>query len=243
MVAAAEVVAAPSRRPCPLPEPTITDVLIVDSDLKLVDPFLQMLLCEPALRLSGAVATGGGALALLAAQAPDVMLIDLELPDIDAVEVIREAIRQHPACRCLAFVRLDDGPRIKASVEAGACGFLLEDATCEQIVDAIHDVRTGGCSLCPRIARQVITSLRSASLSPPDAARAMDDTVVEDSPLTLRESEVLRLAAKGLGFDTIGDLLEISTHTVVAHAKKIYRKLSVHSRSEAVYEASQMGWL
>lgn len=221
----------------------ITDVMIVDGDLRIVDPFSRALLCEPALRLSGAVATGGGALALLTVQAPDVMLINLDLPDIDGVEVIREAARQHPACRCLAFVRLDDGPRIKASVEAGACGFLLQGASCVQIVDAIHEVRDGGCSLSPRIARRIITSLRGASLCAPDAARAMDKGAAEDSPLTLRESEILRLAAKGLGFGTIGDLLQISPHTVIAHVKKIYRKLCVHSRSEAVFEASQMGWL
>ena len=73
--------------------------------------------------------------------------------------------------------------------------------------------------------------------APPSAARN------EASPLSTRETEILRLVAKGFGFDTVGEVLGISPHTVVTHVKKIYRKLAVHSRGEAVYEAGQMGLL
>ena len=210
-----------------------TDVLVADADFESIRAFSQALRGEPDLRLSAAVTTGRAALALLdAQQAPGLMLIDLDLPDIDGVEVIREVARRHPACNSLAFTALDDdGWRVKAAIEAGANGCLLKGAAIEQIADAIREMRAGGCPLCPRIARRIIETLQDAA---PAAA---------ESPLTLRESEILRLAAKGLGFDTIGELLQISSHTVVTHAKKIYRKLSVHSRGEAVYEARQMGWL
>lgn len=213
-----------------------TDVLAVTADPESIGLFSQASLREPELRLSAVVTTGRAAFALLDAQTPDVMLIDLDLADIDGVEVIREAARRHPACRNLAFTTPGDGRRVKAAIEAGASGCLLRDAAPEQIAGAVREMRAGGCPICPRIARQIIEGLQGAASAAPAAAEA-------ESPLTSRESEILRLAAKGLGFGTISELLDISTHTVVTHVKKIYRKLSVHSRGEAVYEARQMGWL
>lgn len=211
------------------------DVLVVDADPESIRLFSEALSFEPELRLSAAVTTGRAAIALLDAQAPGVMLIGLDLPDIDGIDVIREAAQRHPSCQTLAFTTLDDGQRVGAAIEGGASGCLLEDATPAQIVGAIREMRAGGCPLCPRITRRIIKTLQSAALATTTAA--------DQSPLTLREREILRLAAKGLGFGTISDMLEISTHTVVTHIKKIYRKLSVHSRGEAVYEARQMGWL
>jgi DNA-binding NarL/FixJ family response regulator len=101
-------------------------------------------------------------------------------------------------------------------------------------------VRAGGSPISPSIARRVLARFRVSAQAPAATQPSAPET---PSPLTERETEILRLTAKGLSFDTIGELIDISPHTVVAHVKKIYRKLAVHSRGEAVYEASQMGLL
>lgn len=219
------------------------EILVVDADPASIRMFSQLLSGDPELRLGAAVTSGKAALAVIDAQAPQLMLIDLDLPDIDGVGVIRETARRRPDCRSLAFTTLDDIDRVDASIDAGASGCLLKSTEPARIVAAIHDVRAGGCPLCPQIARRVIERLQRAASPRMAAVPIVVPTAESDSPLTLREREILRLTAKGLGFVTIGDLLEISTHTVATHVKKIYRKLSVHSRGEAVYEARQMGWL
>ena len=109
------------------------------------------------------------------------------------------------------------------------------------IAASIHELRAGGSPISPSIARRVLARFRIGAAPAPAAQAVFKDAT--PSPLTERETEILRLAAKGLSFETIGELTDISPHTVVAHVKKIYRKLAVHSRGEAVYEASQMGLL
>lgn len=215
-----------------------TSVLIVEDEPEFLRRFSEAVLADAGLRLLGAVSTGAAGRALLDAQPPDVMLVDLGLPDIDGVELIRHAARHHPGCDALVVTMFADEQHVMTSLEAGATGYLLKDASVERIAAAIHDVRAGGSPISPGIARRVLQRFRVAPVPPvppPQAAPA--------SPLSERETEILRLVAKGFSFDTVGEVLGISPHTVVTHVKKIYRKLAVHSRGEAVYEASQMGLL
>ena len=217
-----------------------TSVLVVEDEPEFMRRFSDAVLADPQLQLIAAVSTGRAAIAMLDAQAPDVMLVDLGLPDIDGVEVIRHAARRHPQCDVLVVTMFGDDQHVMSSIEAGATGYLLKDAMAERIAASIHEVRAGGSPISPSIARRVLAKFRLSAVPPPPAAPA---AAAEPSPLTERETEILRLTAKGLSFDTIGQLTDISPHTVVAHVKKIYRKLAVHSRGEAVYEASQMGLL
>jgi DNA-binding NarL/FixJ family response regulator len=106
------------------------------------------------------------------------------------------------------------------------------------IVSSIRELRAGGSPISPGIARRILDRFR-VTLGPGRAVASKP----ERSLLTERETELLRLTAKGLSFDTISELMGISPHTVVAHVRKIYRKLAVHSRGEAVYEATQLGLL
>ncbi len=109
---------------------------------------------------------------------------------------------------------------------------------------AIHELRAGGSPISPSIARKVLAAFRvSPQAQPAPSPQPAPAVPAEPSPLSERETEILRLVAKGFSFDAVGELLGISPHTVVTHVKKIYRKLAVHSRGEAVYEASQMGLL
>jgi DNA-binding NarL/FixJ family response regulator len=224
-----------------------TSVLIVEDTPEFMRRFSDAVLADPGLALAGVVGTGRAALAMLDAQPPDVMLVDLGLPDIDGVEVIRHAARHHPQCDVLVVTMFGDDQHVVDSIEAGATGYLLKDAGAGPIAASIHELRAGGSPISPSIARRVLARFRiSAAPTPSTPAAPALQPAPKDatpSPLTERETEILRLAAKGLSFETIGQLTDISPHTVVAHVKKIYRKLAVHSRGEAVYEASQMGLL
>jgi DNA-binding NarL/FixJ family response regulator len=139
-----------------------------------------------------------------------------------------------------------DDAHVMGSIQAGATGYLLKDAQATRVAAAIHEVRAGGSPISPSIARKVLAAFRVAPPAQTQAATspaAAPAPPAEPSPLTERETEILRLVAKGFSFDAVGEVLGISPHTVVTHVKKIYRKLAVNSRGEAVYEAGQMGLL
>lgn len=216
-------------------------VLIVEDDPEFLRRFSEAVLDDPALHLLGAVPTGAAAIALLGVQAPDVLLVDLGLPDMDGVDLIRHAARQCPQCDVIVVTMFGDDGHVVPSIEAGATGYLLKDAANARVAASIHEVRAGGSPISPSIARRVLARFRVAPA--PAFAPPTQPMPPEASPLTSREVEILRLVAKGLSFESVGELLAISSHTVVAHVKKIYRKLAVHSRGEAVYEAGQMGLL
>jgi DNA-binding NarL/FixJ family response regulator len=220
-----------------------TSVLIVEDEPEFQRRFTNAVLLDPELALAGSAGTGRAAIAMLQAAPPDVVLLDLGLPDINGVEVIRHAMRQPRPCDVLVVSMFDDDQNVMDSIEAGAAGYVLKDSLPESIVSSIQELRGGGSPISPGIARRILTRFR-LTLAPvraaPLPARA---PAPGGSPLTERETELLRLTAKGLSFDTISELMGISPHTVVAHVRKIYRKLAVHSRGEAVYEATQLGLL
>jgi DNA-binding NarL/FixJ family response regulator len=220
-----------------------TKVLIVEDEPEFLRRFTNAVLTDPELALAGSAGTGRAAIAMLEAAPPDVVLLDLGLPDIDGVEVIRQAQRMSHPCDVLVVSMFDDDQHVLDSIEAGASGYLLKDALPESIVSSIRELRCGGSPISPGIARRILdrfrVTLAPARSAPAPCRHAGGCT----APLTERETELLRLTAKGLSFDTISELMGISPHTVVAHVRKIYRKLAVHSRGEAVYEATQLGLL
>lgn len=222
----------------PHPPPVPTSVLIVEDEPELLHRFSAALLADERLRLVAAVSSGAAALAVLSASTPEVVLLDLGLPDIDGIAVIRHVMRHCPDCDVLVVTMFSDDDHVFAALEAGATGYLLKDVGPDRIAASIHELHGGGAPISPSIARRVLARMRTATPvgAPPGQAASA-------SILTPREIELLKLTAKGLSFDKVGELLGISPHTVVAHVKKIYRKLAVHSRTEAVYEATQLGLL
>jgi DNA-binding NarL/FixJ family response regulator len=217
-----------------------TSVLIVEDEPEFMRRFTNAILSDSALALAGSASTARTAIAMIDAQPPDVILLDLGLPDLDGVEVIRHVMRRGCGSDVLVVTRFDDDQHVLDSIEAGAAGYLLKDALPEGIVASVRDLRGGGSPISPGIARRILDRFRLA-MGPVRLVPALPSK--GGSPLTERETELLRLTAKGLSFDTISELMGISPHTVVAHVRKIYRKLAVHSRGEAVYEATQLGLL
>ncbi len=218
-----------------------TSILIVEDEPEFLRSYCEAIGREPSFRLVGAVTTLGAATALVEHQVPDVLVVDLGLPDGNGTELIRRAVKQRRDCDALVVTVFGDDRHVIDAIEAGATGYILKDSPASELVHCIQELRAGGSPISPSIARRLLDRMRAAGANPPPGAAS--PAPPQQGPLTEREAEILRLVAKGLGFADVSAALGISSHTVVAHVKNIYRKLSVHSRGEAVFEASQMGLL
>lgn len=173
---------------------------------------------------------------------PDILLVDLGLPDISGIEVIRHATQTLPKCECMVVTVFGDEEHVLASIEAGASGYLLKDASEESFLAGIRELMNGGSPISPIIARRLLKRFHAEPLSPAISVDAPDaDGDLTGVALSDREREILLLASKGFNYPEMGKLMGISPHTVTSHVKKIYRKLAVHSRGEAVFEANRMG--
>ena len=214
----------------------MTTVMIVEDDAAFLNRFCKIVAADPELELFAAVSDGASARQALAKHAPDVLLIDLGLPDISGIEIIRETTQRHPETDIMVVTVFGDEEHVIASIEAGATGYLLKDSLPEEFVNVIKQLRAGGSPITPIIARQLLKRFKAPAVT-------AQQPLPEGAGLSPREAEVLSFIAKGFTFGEIAKLLEISSHTVTSHVKKIYQKLAVHSRGEAVYEASKMGLL
>jgi DNA-binding NarL/FixJ family response regulator len=214
--------------------PHVIGVMIVEDDPSSFNRFCRIVTSDPELELFAAVRDGASARNTLEHGAPDVLLVDLGLPDMSGIEIIRETARRYPGTDIMVVTVFGDEEHVLASIEAGATGYLLKDSLPEEFTDLIKELRAGGSPISPIIARRLLNRLRPPA-GVPDAGACCGST------LSARESEILSIVAKGFSFAEIARLLGISPHTVTTYVKKIYQKLAVHSRGEAVYEASRMG--
>jgi DNA-binding NarL/FixJ family response regulator len=215
-----------------------TSILIVEDEPEFLRRYCEALGREHGFRLAGAVTSLGAAKAMLEHEVPDVLVVDLGLPDGNGTDLIRAAVSKRPDCDALVVTVFGDDRHVIEAIDAGATGYVLKDSPAGELVRCIRELRAGGSPISPTIARRLLERVRVA-----DAKPAAGAPPAQAGLLSEREVEILRLVAKGLSFADVGAALAISPHTVVAHVKSIYRKLSVHSRGEAVFEASQLGLL
>lgn len=216
-------------------------VLIVEDDATFRDRYAAILARDPSFRIVASVGTGGEGLAMLDLRKPDVLLVDLGLPDLSGIEVIRHASATLPHCEAMVVTVFGDEEHVLASIEAGASGYLLKDATAEGFLAGIRELINGGSPISPIIARRLLKRFHTDSPAPVTGSQTLTDAEGNDVYISEREREILLLASKGYNYPEMGKLMGISPHTVTSHVKKIYRKLAVHSRGEAVFEANRMG--
>ena len=209
-------------------------VVIVEDDRETRVDLVEHVERDVRLCVTGAVGTVAEALTLFGEVRADVALIDLGLPDGSGIDLIRLIRKQPRPPEVMVITVFGDERHVLAAIEAGATGYLLKDADATAVADAIASLNDGGSPISPAIARHILKGFRSAE---PRARGPVPDH------LTPRETEILALVAKGYTSNEIANLLTVSYHTVIAHVKQIYQKLSVHSRSAAVYEARQLGIL
>ena len=215
----------------------ITRVALVEDDREMRARLAASIRAQSSLRLVAEYATGGEALAGLESAAPDVLLVDLGLPDIAGLEVVRFAANRYPGCDILIVSIFGDEANVLAALEAGARGYLLKGSLQHDIAFDIQDIRNGGSPLSPVIARQVLKRLQAPGReSPTKTAGAEDETI-----LTAREGEILNAISRGFSYAETAQMLGISVGTVHTFLKRIYRKLAVHSKTEAVFEANRLG--
>jgi DNA-binding NarL/FixJ family response regulator len=181
-----------------------------------------------------AAATLAEARACLEAGGPKVLLTDLQLPDGHGVELIRETRRRFPETEIMVISILGDEASVISAITVGATGYLLKDAFPTDIAATVHDLVAGHSPISASIARFIVRRTQNTAEPPPGPPL---DTV----KLTPREIDILWGIAKGFSYAEIAGHLGLSRQTVPGHIKNIYRKLEVHTRGEAVFEALQQG--
>ncbi len=168
---------------------------------------------------------------------PDIFLTDLGLPDGTGIDLIKSVQKAAAEIEIMVITVFADEENVIAAIEAGASGYLLKDASVENVGHSIMQLKAGYSPLSPAIARHVLRRF----MTPDNVSKEVSNQQVDIPQLTAREKQVLKCIAKGFSYKETAALLENSVHTVTSHIKKIYKKLSVKSRSEAVFEAIQLG--
>ena len=211
-------------------------ILIVEDEPEFRNEFERMISTAPDMRVSGSVGNVADGLALLERGPFDVLLVDLGLPDGSGLTIIREAIGRWPdRCDVMVVSVFADMGHVLSAIEAGATGYLLKDSSPTSFLEQIRELHAGGSPVSPIIARQLLTRL-APPVPAPTATPLPCEVALADS-----ERAVLNYAARGYSYDEVAELMGITRHTVMSYVKRCYRKLQVHSKTEALYEARRLG--
>ncbi len=211
---------------------TNTRILLVEDDPVTAAALARKLALQPHVELVNTLSNVTDAKAYLAHSPIDVLLTDLDLPDGDGTDVIAELVRLQPNALAMVISVFGGEQHVVRAIRAGASGYLLKDDTAQEIGEAIASLVSGISPISPMIAHHLIKALQ-----PKAQANNNEDTV----DLSDRELEVLTLAAKGFTYAEIADVLGVSINTVSSYTRRVYSKLAVTSKTEAIYEASRMG--
>jgi DNA-binding NarL/FixJ family response regulator len=203
-------------------------VAIVEDDEPIRDGWVNILKELGGYRITGEFKSGEEALEGILKNPPDFVLMDINLPGMTGIECARELKRQIPYIEVLMLTMFGDLDRIFDALRAGASGYLLKRTSPAALKAAMEEVRMGGAPMSPYIARQVVDHFRRNP-----AEKTSADSAEQVERLSPKESEILKLLAEGAPYKEIADKLEIHIDTVRTHIRRIYRKLHVHSRTDA----------
>jgi DNA-binding NarL/FixJ family response regulator len=210
-------------------------VVVVDDQALVRAGFRMILEAEPDLVVAGEAADGEEAVALISADPPDVVLMDVRMPGVDGIEATRRVLGggEHPGVRVIMLTTFDMDEYVYDALRAGAYGFVLKDVPPEQLVDGIRAVHTGSSLLSPSITRRMIEArLDRPAGGPPPRVLAS---------LTPREREILGLLGRGLSNAEIAESLVVSETTVKTHVGRVLMKLGLRDRVQAVIFAYESG--
>jgi DNA-binding NarL/FixJ family response regulator len=208
-------------------------VLLADDHTLFRAGLRALFAAEVDIEVVGEAATGEEAVRKAAELEPDVVVMDIMMPVMNGIEATRRLTAEHPETRVLILSMYDDEEHVQQLLAAGAVGFMLKEATSDELVRALHEVVAGGVPLAPSIAAKVVR----------DYARRVrgEEEAAATGPLTPRESEVLKLVAEGHTNQAIAERLGLSRKTVDAHRTNLMRKLDLHDVTELVKYAIRAG--
>jgi len=212
----------------------MTRVLIADDDDLMRAGLAELLTADPSIEIVGQAATGREAVERARRLAPDVVLMDVRMPDLDGIAATAELTRAAPGTRVLILTTFEQDDYIFGGLRAGASGFLLKRTRPEELIAAVHTIAAGDALLSPSVTRRVIERM-GAQPAPDLAGQAR----LEE--LTPRERDVLGLIARGLANREIAAALGVEDSTVRSHVKRILMKLALRDRVQIVIFAYETG--
>lgn len=204
-------------------------VVVADDHHIFRDGLRALLETEPGLAVVGEATTGRQAVDLATTLLPDVVVMDLHMPDLDGVSATREILRLSPNIAVLVLTMFDDDDSVFAAMRAGARGYLLKGAHQSEVVRAVHTVGSGGAVFGPEVAQRIVQYFEK-----PQISKAFPQ-------LTDREVEILDLLARGISNSGIASRLVIAEKTVRNHVSNIFTKLAVADRAQAIIRAREAG--
>ena len=207
---------------------------IADDQAMVRQGFGALLSAQPDISVVGDAANGRDAVRQVASLAPDVVLMDVRMPELNGLDAAREILARDTGTKVLMLTTFDIDDYVYAALRAGASGFLLKDAPADELVRAVRVVASGDALLAPSITRRMIADLVSRRAAP---RRSADEL----ARLTPRETEVLELLARGMSNAEIAAVLFVSEETVKTHVGKVFAKLGLRDRAQAVVMAYETG--
>jgi len=209
-------------------------VVIADDDDLMRAGLRAVLSTDAGIEVVGEAATGRSAVAEASRLRPDVVLMDVRMPDLDGIAATRELSALSPSVRVVILTTFEEDDYVFGGLRAGASGFLLKRTPPEELLAAIHTIAAGESLLSPSVTRRVIDRMARAPAPGVGPARGLDE-------LTPREREVLGLIARGLSNGEIAEALTVEETTVKTHVKRILRKLGLRDRVQAVIFGYESG--
>jgi DNA-binding NarL/FixJ family response regulator len=209
-------------------------VLVADDQAMVRAGFAALLAAQPDLEVVGQAENGAEAVALAAATAPDVVLMDVRMPVLDGIAATRRVLAETPGTRVVVLTTFDVDDYVLDAIRAGASGFLLKDSPPDDLVAAVRIVARGDALLAPSVTRRLIERLAVGPAQPPASPSALPE-------LTQREREVLVEVAKGRSNQEIAAALVIAEQTVKTHVSRVLGKLGLRDRAQAVVAAYESG--
>ena len=210
-------------------------VVLADDHAVVREGTRQLLEREDDITVVGEASNGKSAIELVESLQPDVVVMDVRMPDVGGVEATKTIKKRFPKVEILVMSAYDDDEFVFALLEAGASGYLLKTAPVKDLIKAIHEVAEGQSALDPVVARKVLRQFTTGA--------PRKKTEVSYESLTEREQQVLEWLAEGKTNKEIGEVLIISDRTVQTHLSNIFSKMGVSSRTEAVLTAIRRGWI